>query len=88
MVEFILNGEKVVVKEGKKFLDFFREDMNIILVKNGCLEGVCGICMVIIDGKVIKVCVFKIDKLVGKNIIIIEGLLERERDVFVYFFVS
>ena len=34
MVEFILNGEKVVAKEGKKLLDFLREDMNITSVKN------------------------------------------------------
>ncbi|VIJ60853.1 xanthine dehydrogenase [Clostridioides difficile] len=88
MVEFILNGEKVVAKEGKKLLDFLREDMNITSVKNGCSEGACGTCMVIIDGKATKACVFKTDKLAGKNITTIEGLSERERDVFAYSFAS
>ena len=72
MVEFILNGEKVVAKEGKKLLDFLREDMNITSVKNGCSEGACGTCMVIIDCKATKAFLFKTDKLAGKNITTIE----------------
>lgn len=71
-----------------KTLDFLREDMNITSVKNGCSEGACGTCMVIIDGKATKACVFKTDKLAGKNITTIEGLSERERDVFAYSFAS
>lgn len=32
--------------------------MNITSVKNGCSEGACGTCMVIVDGKATKACVF------------------------------
>ena len=88
MVEFILNGEKVVAEEGKKLLDYLREDKNITSVKNGCSEGACGTCMVIINDKATKACVFKTDKLAGKSIVTIEGMTERERDVYAYAFSS
>lgn len=88
MFEFILNGEKVQAKENKKLLEFLREDMNITSVKNGCAEGACGTCMVIVDGKAMKACVFTTQKLVGKSIITIEGMSERERDVYAYAFTN
>ena len=88
MFEFILNGEKVQAKENKKLLEFLREDMNITSVKNGCSEGACGTCMVIVDGKATKACVFTTQKLSGKNIVTIEGMTERERDVYAYSFAN
>ncbi|MGL5327811.1 MAG: selenium-dependent xanthine dehydrogenase [Peptostreptococcaceae bacterium] len=86
MFEFILNGEKVVAKENKKLLEFLREDMNITSVKNGCAEGACGTCMVIVDGKAMKACIFSTQKLVGKNITTIEGISQREIDAYAYSF--
>lgn len=88
MFEFILNGEKVQAKENKKLLEFLREDMNITSVKNGCAEGACGTCMVIVDGKAMKACVFTTQKLVGKNITTIEGMAEKERDAYAYAFTN
>ena len=80
MFEFILNNEKVIAAENKKLLQFLREDMNITSVKNGCSEGACGTCMVIVDGQAKKACVLTTQKLVGKNVITIEGMSEkRER---------
>ncbi|RDY26412.1 selenium-dependent xanthine dehydrogenase [Romboutsia weinsteinii] len=88
MFEFTLNNRSVISKENKKLLEFLREDMNITSVKNGCSEGACGTCMIIVDGKAMKACVFTTQKLVGKNIITIEGMSERERDVYAYSFAS
>ena len=88
MFEFILNNEKVIAAENKKLLQFLREDMNITSVKNGCSEGACGTCMVIVDGQAKKACVLTTQKLVGKNEITIEGMSERERDVYAYAFSS
>ena len=88
MFEFILNNEKVIAAENKKLLQFLREDMNITSVKNGCSEGACGTCMVIVDGQAKKACVLTTQKLVGKNVITIEGMSERERDVYAYAFSS
>ncbi|MGG7098890.1 selenium-dependent xanthine dehydrogenase [Clostridium sardiniense] len=86
MFEFILNGEKKVVDENKKLLKYLREDCNITSVKNGCSEGACGTCMVIVDGKAIKACILTTEKVNGKEITTIEGFTERERDVFAYAF--
>ena len=82
MFEFILNGEKRLVEENKKLLKYLREDCNITSVKNGCSEGACGTCMVIVDGRAVKACILTTEKVNGKEILTIEGFTERERDVF------
>ena len=86
MYEFILNGKKHSVDENKKLLNYLREDCNITSVKNGCSEGACGTCMVLLDGKTIKACILTTEKVNGKEITTIEGFTERERDVFAYAF--
>ncbi|SHI73717.1 selenium-dependent xanthine dehydrogenase [Clostridium cavendishii DSM 21758] len=86
MFEFILNGEKKVVNENKKLLRYLRDDCNITSVKNGCSEGACGTCMVIVDGKPIKACILTTEKVSGKEITTIEGFTEREKEVFAYAF--
>lgn len=57
MFELIVNGQKVLSAENRKLLDFLREDLHLTSVKNGCGEGACGTCMVLIDGKAVKACV-------------------------------
>ena len=86
MAEFILNGERKVVNQNKKLLTYLREDCNITSVKNGCSEGACGTCTILIDGVAKKACVVTTDKVDGKEITTIEGFTERERDVFAYAF--
>lgn len=86
MFEFILNGEKKRVLENKKLLRYLRDDCKITSVKNGCSEGACGTCMVLVDGKAIKACLLNLEKVNGKEITTIEGFTERERDVFAYSF--
>ena len=54
MYEFILNGKKHSVDENKKLLNYLREDCNITSVKNGCSEGACGTCMVLLDGRPLR----------------------------------
>lgn len=86
MFEFILNGEKKNVNYNKKLLSYLRDDCNITSIKDGCSEGVCGTCMVIVDGKAVKACILTIEKVNGKQITTIEGFSQRERDVFAYAF--
>ncbi|MEI2420186.1 2Fe-2S iron-sulfur cluster-binding protein, partial [Arthrospira platensis SPKY2] len=76
MAEFILNGEKKVVNDNKKLLTYLREDCNITSVKNGCSEGACGTCTILIDGVAKKACVVTTDKVDGKEITTIEGFTE------------
>ncbi|MGN2337293.1 selenium-dependent xanthine dehydrogenase [Clostridium cagae] len=86
MFKFILNGQEKSVDENKKLLKYLRDDCNITSVKNGCSEGACGTCMVIVDGKAIKACVLTTEKVNDKTITTIEGFTDREREVFAYAF--
>ena len=88
MFSFVLNGSKVEAKEDKKLITFLREDFNLTSVKNGCSEGACGTCMVLVDGVAKKACVLKTSKLVDKNIVTVEGLSDREKDVYGYAFME
>ncbi|MGL4736688.1 MAG: selenium-dependent xanthine dehydrogenase [Cellulosilyticaceae bacterium] len=88
MFAFFVNGQPRVATENKKLLTYLREDLNLTSVKNGCSEGACGTCMVLIDGKATKACIPKLDKLVGKHILTVEGLSSREKDVYAYAFLE
>lgn len=83
---FIVNGQKIETSEEKNLLDFLRDNLGLISVKNGCKEGACGTCTVLIDGKAMKSCIFTTKKIDGKEIKTIEGFSEREKAVFAYAF--
>ncbi len=86
MYQLNINGKEVVTEKDKKLLAFLRDDMRLTSVKDGCSEGACGTCTVIIDGKAVRACIQPISKLNGKSIITVEGLTEREREVYAYSF--
>ncbi|MBZ9685369.1 selenium-dependent xanthine dehydrogenase [Clostridium estertheticum] len=88
MFKFVVNGNSVQAKEDKKLITFLREDLNLTSVKNGCSEGACGTCMVLVDGIAKKACVLKTSKLVDKNIITVDGISDREKDVYGYAFME
>lgn len=81
-----INGIEYEIKEDKTLLSFLRDDLRLTGTKDGCSEGACGTCTVIIDGKAQKACVFKLSRLEGKSITTIEGLSEREKQVYSYAF--
>lgn len=83
---FIVNGQKIETSEEKNLLDFLRDDLGLISIKNGCKEGACGTCTILIDGKAMKSCIFRTKKISGKKIETIEGFSEREKAVFAYAF--
>ncbi len=86
MVSFLVNGKTVTVPKDRKLIDVLRMDLGLKSVKDGCSEGACGTCTVLIDGKAVKACVQKAAKMEGKTILTVEGLTEREKEVFVYAF--
>lgn len=88
MAEFIVNGKNVVTDKNKKLISFLRDDLNLTSVKNGCGEGACGTCMVLIDGKPTKACIPMVEKLAGKTILTIEGLSEQEKRIYAYSFLE
>ena len=85
-MHFNINGQPIETTQDKKLLEFLREDMNLTGTKDGCAEGACGTCTVIVNGIAKKACVVKLSQLEGKSITTIEGLNEREKEVYAYSF--
>ena len=81
-----INGKEYASEKDWALLDFLREELHILSAKDGCHEGACGTCTVIIDNRAVRACVQKLSKLAGKKIQTIEGFTEREREVFAYAF--
>ena len=86
MATFFLNGDKVSPSKNQKLLRFLRDEMHLTAAKDGCSEGACGACTVIIDGETIKACVPDTDKLEGRHVLTVEGLSAFEKQVFTYAF--
>ena len=86
MATFTVNGQTVTVEKNQKLLRFLRDTLRLTSVKDGCSEGACGACMVLINGKATKACVPQTDKLEGKSVLTVEGLSEFEKRAFAYAF--
>ena len=86
MAVLTVNGVTYTVTENISLMSFLRDTLRLTSVKNGCNEGACGTCTVLIDGKAVKACVQKTDKLDGKSILTAEGLSDKERAIYVYAF--
>ena len=88
MAQFWVNEKSYNADGNTKLIDFLRDELRLTSVKNGCKEGACGACMVIIEGKAQRACLQKLSNLNGKHIITVEGLSKREKDVYSYAFAS
>lgn len=87
MTGFYVNGQRIETEqESKKLLPFLRDDLRLTSVKDGCSEGACGTCTVLIDGKASRACIPALSKLEGKQIVTLEGLSAREKEVYAYCF--
>lgn len=86
MYRFQVNGVWREVEEDKRLMDYLRDDLRLTGTKDGCSAGACGACTILIDGKKVKACIGKVSQMEGKSIITIEGLTEREKEVYVYAF--
>ena len=86
MSVFMVNDILYTVTENINLLRFLRDELHLTSVKDGCSEGACGTCTVLIDGKAQKACTQKAQSLDGKKIITTEGLSDREKEVYSYAF--
>ncbi len=86
MATFIVNGTTVTAQRNQKLLRFLRDELRLTSVKDGCSEGACGTCTVLVDGKATRACVPWTDKLEGKRVLTVEGLTDFEKDVYTYAF--
>jgi len=76
---FLVNGDPVEVDAPgmRRLLDVLREDLALTGTKEGCGEGECGACSVLLDGTVVDSCLVPICQVDGHAILTVEGLAER-----------
>ena len=84
MYSFFVNGCQVSTSKKQSLLRFLRDEMHLTSVKDGCSQGACGACTVLIDGETCKACVPQTDRLEGRSIITVEGLSKWESEVYTY----
>ncbi|MEF2878023.1 MAG: (2Fe-2S)-binding protein [Blautia sp.] len=75
-ISFLLNGPpmEMEVQGERRLLDFLREDLHLTGTKEGCGEGECGACTVILDGKAVHACLTTVGELDNSQLLTIEGL--------------
>lgn len=75
-IRFVLNGRDVdiEIEPNKRLLDMLRDDFKLKGVKEGCGEGECGACTVIVDGKAVTSCTVLAPQVDGSSVITVEGL--------------
>lgn len=83
---FKVNGKTCETTEDISLLTYLRKELGLFSVKDGCSEGACGTCTIIVDGKSIRACILKTSRAEGKEITTVEGLSEKEKEAFVYAF--
>lgn len=72
----LVNGEKIEkeIDSSLRLIDFIREELNLKGTKEGCGEGECGACMVLLDGKAVNSCLMMAVQIQGKSLVTIEGI--------------
>ena len=75
-IQFNLNGRDVSVQAdpNKRLVDFLREDMGMLSVKEGCGEGECGAYTVIYNGEAVTSCLMLAGQVEGGSVITLEGV--------------
>ncbi len=86
MYALYVNHHAYEIDRNMSLIDFLRDELHLTSVKSGCGSGACGTCTVLVDGKKMRACVLTIAKVDCKHILTVEGLTEREREVYVHCF--
>jgi aerobic carbon-monoxide dehydrogenase small subunit len=73
---FLVNGEPTEVDAPgmRRLLDVLREDLGLTGTKEGCGEGECGACTVLLDGAVVDSCLVPVCQVDGSQVRTVEGL--------------
>jgi carbon-monoxide dehydrogenase small subunit len=77
-LSFTLNGRPVSAEcpPERRLLDLLREDLHLTGTKEGCGEGECGACTVLLEGRAVNACLIMAAQVEGLSLLTIEGLAE------------
>jgi len=80
-ITFELNGETITITTHplRRLLDVLRDDLRLTGTKEGCGEGECGACAVLLDGGMVNSCLVTAANLEGRSVMTIEGYRKTER---------
>ncbi len=80
-VAFTVNGETQTVRAAPmaRLLDVLREELRLTGTKEGCGEGECGACSVLIDGELVNSCLVPMAQVAGAKVVTIEGVADGEQ---------
>ena len=72
----LVNGKRteLEIDSSRSLLDLIREDLGLKGTKEGCGEGECGACMVLVDGRAVNSCLMMAVQVHGKELVTIEGI--------------
>jgi len=75
-IQFRLNGRQVSLEAepDRRLLDVLREDLHLSGTKEGCGEGECGACTVLLDGRPVNSCLVLAPQADGCDVLTVEGL--------------
>jgi carbon-monoxide dehydrogenase small subunit len=78
---FTVNGDPVEVEAAgtRRLLDILREDLGLTGTKEGCGEGECGACSVLVDGAVVDACLVPVSQVRDASVRTVEGLADAGR---------
>ncbi len=75
-ISFELNGtsRRACVEPHQRLIDLLRDELNETGTKEGCGEGECGACTVLVEGRAVNSCLFPALEVEGLSVVTIEGL--------------
>jgi len=80
-IRFTVNGDsvKVEVHQHWNLLRVLRDELELTGAKQGCGEGECGACTVLVGGTPVNSCIYPVMEVDGKEVLTIEGLMSHEQ---------